>query len=185
MEKPQNLYLRRNAALTVLSAVIWLLLCALFVFLGVMFDKENLFDSNADAILFYVCDGFICAAMLAYAVLNLLNLRRKFVIYTDEKGVYHYSGFIHLGFIPWEEIGEIACVNGLWAFLDNTSPRLRIIPKDPNAFWKKLNFIKRYALISMGGASIKVRTFGTHVRAEALGAALIYQRDYYTANKNG
>ena len=40
MVKPENLYLRRNAFLTVLAAVIWLALCALFIFLAVMFDME-------------------------------------------------------------------------------------------------------------------------------------------------
>lgn len=185
MEKPRNLYLRRSAALTVLAAALCLACGGLFVFLAVYFNGENLFDDEVDAIIFYVCDGFFCAVMLVCAALYFRNLTRKFVIYTDEKGIYHYSGFVHLGFIPWEEIGGITCVNGVLAFLDNTSPRLRIIPKNPDAFWKKLHFIKRYALISMSGACIKVRTFGTHVKPAALCTALNYQRDYYTANENG
>lgn len=179
MVKPENLYLRRNAFLTVLAAVIWLALCALFIFLAVMFDKEKLFDSLTDAILFYVADGFFCAVMLVNAILNLLNLRRKFIIYTDEKGIYHYSGFVHLGFIPWEEIGEITCTNAAWALLNDGAPRLRIYPKNPDAFWKKLSFIKRFGVAS-GGAGIKVRTLGTRVKPQALGNALLERKNYYT-----
>ena len=184
MEKPQNLYLKRNAALTVLAAALCLACGGLFVFLAVIFKTENIYSDLVDEIIFYVAVAILCVVMLFYAVRFLLNLRRKFVIYTDEKGIYHYSDMVHLGFIPWEEIGEIQCLSRTQKIFSRSSSRLRIFPKNPQAFWSKLSFWKRYAL-SMSGAGIGVFTIGTHVKPEALCTALIYQRDYYTANKNG
>jgi len=183
MTKPENLYIRRNRALPVLAAEVCVAVCALFIVLSIIFDRENLFDGLGDAIWFYVAVGFFGTGLLVIAVLNLMNLKQKFVIYTDEKGIYHYSGFVHLGFIPWEEIGEITCLSGAAAvFLNDSSARLRIFPKDAQAFWKKLSFLKRFGL-GFGGNGIKVHTFGTRVKPQALGAALLQLRDYYTAQK--
>ncbi len=179
MVKPENLYLRRNSALTAFAAVLCLAVCGLLVFLAVFINSENIFDDTVDAVIFYAAIAVLCAIMLVYAVLYFINLTRKFVIYTDEKGIYHYSGFVHLGFIPWEEIGEIKCLSHAQRILTNSSSRLIILPRGQQNFFGKLSFLQRYALIAFG-ASIKVHTLGTRANTEALCAALVQRHDYYT-----
>lgn len=140
------------------------------------------FEKTSDFVLIYFSGSFFTVAGVAYAALNFKNIKYRFVIYTDEKGVYHYSGFVHIGFIPWESIADIVCVSKVLSLWDN-SARLRIIPNNTHAFWYGMPKTKRFKF-ALAGARIQIKTLFTNAKAPEVYACLKESLKYYTAEQN-
>ena len=176
--KPQNIYVKRNRFLSVLAGVFWIILTAgiatlSFYIIPTFAELEKL----TDQILMYFAGCFFTVVGLIYIVLSFRNAAIEYVIYTDEKGLYHYSGFVHLGFIAWEDIGDIICHGMFWVVVDNGT-RIQIIPKNPNAFWYKLSKLKRF-ILGLTYYRITVKTLFTNVKAQELYPLLKDSIKYY------
>lgn len=183
LTKPQNIYVKRNRFLSVIAGVLWLILTAglatlCFYILPVYAELENF----TDIILMYFAGCFFTATGIIYVVLSFRNATIEYVIYTDEKGLYHYSGFVHLGFIPWEDIGDILCHGMFWVLADNGT-RIQIIPKNAEIFWRKLSRFKRF-MLAMTYYRITVKTLFTNVKAQHLYPLLKDSVRYYNAERD-
>jgi len=123
ISKPENLTVYRKKGLTVLGGLISLLLAAaLITFITVaylMTPEETVKEVKTSLIIAFTGVGIGAFFLISNTALCLYNLRYPVILATDEKGIYDYSGFIHCGFIGWNDISEITgCGNRAEAFID-------------------------------------------------------------------
>lgn len=190
--KPENLYIRRNRLLTAIGAGICFIIAAALVVAYAVAAVKFPPDDYTLFVCLCVCDGLSGFAFLLIAILNFRNLFFPYLLAADEKGIYDYSGYIHAGFIGWEEISGIkgeadGAVRGFgFAFvrvlniMDGEPPKLLINLKDAKAFKNTLTRKITYLFRSC----ITVPTLCAQCKNSELAALLKERLAYYGSQVN-
>lgn len=181
--KPVNLFIRRKRFFTAVAAFIF---SAVGVALAVVFALAVSKNPPADDIRIFLyvaiaCVVFIC---LYLGVLNVRNLFFPYLLTTDEKGIYNYSGYFHYGFVPWSEIEEIAGYTTLLDLFDNDAPNIKLFIKDLKSYKKTISLYKKN-LLFWGGGNVKIFTLCSQIKKNELLKLLDISLKYYNSPEDG
>lgn len=175
--KPENIYIRRNRALTAIAALAFF---ALGAGIAIVFWLAIIKTPPAEDIytLLVISVSFAVAVTLYMAVLNIRNLFFPFLLTADEKGVYNFSGFFHYGFIAWDIIESFSKDAAILDFLENESPHVKIYIKDFKNYKKSINFYRKWLLFWNGG-NVKIFTLTSQIKKMELLTLLEASLSYY------
>lgn len=177
LTKPQNLYIRRNRALTAAAAFAFLAFAvALAALLPLGLIK---YPPEKDILIpLIIGNSFIIFISFCLGALNFRNLFFPFLLTADEKGVYNYSGYFHFGFIDWEDILSFT-KDATWLdLLDDDMPSLKIYLKNFKAYRSTLSFYKKWQLFWSFG-DIKIYTLCSQIKRKQLYVLLDEMLKYY------
>jgi len=187
--KPENITVYRKRALTALAACGWVLAGAAFVAVMVAAFIKTRDTENAAAATACLVFGCIFAfIMIVNGALCFNNLRFPVLVYTDEKGFYDYSGFVHCGFVAWSDIELITCGNTVSDLLEAASgdaPGIRLWLKNPKNSFKDRNKLWKIAYIFSESGCVKVRTLCSKVKKKELYGLINARFAYYALNSDG
>lgn len=181
--KPENLFIRRNRALTAVAAFGFF---AFGIALAIVFPLAVIKNLPDDDILVDLVVGtslitFLC---LFLGALNARNLFFPFILTADEKGIYNYSGYFHYGFVPWAEIEAFTKGATILDVLDSDTPSIKIFLKDLKSYKKTISFYKKW-LLFWSGCNIKVYTMCSQINKRELLGLLDSSLKYYNSPEDG
>lgn len=189
-KKPENLSVLRKKGLTVVIATLWLILgIALEGLFAAAYFLNSDGGSGVYILICFIGSTVFSAVMFTYSALYFRNLAYPVILASDEKGLYDYSGFLHCGFIPWEDIAKISGPNNLEAVfntaLEGYSPAVIIELKDNSEVIKRHGKLWRVAFYLTGFGCIKIRTFFSPLSRKQTDAAICERFLYYADDRNG
>lgn len=189
LTKPENLFIARKKWLNALAALVFLAFGAVIAIVLPLGLVKRPPDDLSTMILLCIGSAVLAAYSLLLAALNMRNLFFPYILTSDEKGIYNYSGLLHFGFIKWEDIASIGQDSTIMDVLDNDSPHLTIFVNDLKEYKRALTLGKRQLLFWSGG-NIKVYTLCSQIKRKQLGELLenslrYYKQSYDTTVDNG
>lgn len=189
ISKPENLTVYRKKGLTVLGGLLSLLLAAaLITFITVaylMTPEETVKEVKTSVIIAFTGVGIGAFFLISNTALCLYNLRYPVILATDEKGIYDYSGFIHCGFIGWNDILEITgCGNRAEAFIDlfenGSLTEVKIELRNRKATFANRSKLWTALFIMSGFGTVRIRTMCSPLSKKITYALLNERLKYYT-----
>lgn len=185
---PENLKVYRKKWLTALGGVIFLIIAAalagIFIFAYMQTDEATIRDIKSELIISFVGIDICSLILIIYAVLCFNNLRYPLILATDEKGIYDYSGFVHGGFINWNDIRQITgsrlIENILDVFNDNTPPHVKIELKNYKRTFANRSGLWRTLFFLSGYGCVRIRTFCSPLSRRNTLKLLNERLTYYT-----
>lgn len=190
-KKPENMTVYRKKGMTVLGGILSLLLAASLIALitvaYILTPEETIKDVKTFIIIAYVGVGIASFVLLLFAVLNFNNLRYPVILATDEKGIYDYSGFVHGGFIPWDDILKITGGGRkIEAFLDvledGSLTDVKIELRNYKLTFANRSGLWRALYYMTGFGCVKLRTLCSALSKKNTYALLSERLNYYTQN---
>ena len=189
--KPENMTVYRKRGMTALGGILSLLLAASLIALVtvayILTPEETIKDVKTSIIIAFVGVGIASFVLLLFAVLNFNNLRYPIILATDEKGIYDCSGFVHCGFIPWDDISKITGGGRkIETFLDiledGSLTDVKIELKNYKRTFASRSKLWRALFLLSGFGCAKVRTLCSPLSKKQTYALLCERLAYYTAN---
>lgn len=187
MEKPENLTVYRKRDLTVFAAVLWLAGAAAIeglILFAYFKSADQLPEEKSAVIICLIGVSIVSAIMIVNSALCFNNLRYPCILATDEKGIYDYSGYIHSGFISWDDIESISGSQKIEAFLDlladSQPPSVKIELKNPRATFANRNIIWKIAFIFTSFGCVNIRTICSPLSRRETNKLLCERLAYYT-----
>lgn len=182
--KPENIVVYRRRTLTAIAACVWILAGAGFaaVMIAAFITMRNT-ETAKEATACLVFGSIFGAIMFVNGAFCFSNLRYPYIAYTDEKGFYDYSGFIHCGFVAWSDIELVTCGNTVSDLLDaaaGDSPGIRLWLKSAKNSFKNRNKLWKIAYIFSESGCVKVRTLCSKIRKKEFYALIIERFTYYS-----
>lgn len=186
---PENLTVYRKKGLTLFGGIAFLLwavvIIGLFVFAYIKTGDTDAETKNA-MVIALVGVVIFSSVMVINAALCFNNLRYRCILAADEKGLYDYSGFVHSGFIPWEDIQHIhGGGRKIEAFADllveGTPNSVKIDLKNYRRTFANRGRLWLFIYVLSGFGCTKIHTFCSPVSKKQTYALLTERYDYYTA----